>query len=338
MSSIGWDIGGVNIKVARVAGKGPVVARTRPFSIERDADQLARALRALATEVGALPSDAHAVTMTAELSQRFRAKAEGVDVVLDALEAAFPGAAMRVLDTSGSFVSLHAAREAPLSVAASNWVASALVVARELGDAFMIDMGSTTTDIIPIEDGAVRAIGLTDPDRLASGELVYTGALRTPVEALVRSVPWQGGLASVAAEGFAHTSDVHLWLGSLAPALHTAPTADGRPATRDFAGERLARVVCADRSMTTEAGITAIAEWVAAAQQGLIADAIERVRARHPRVGHAVVLGIGASLAAAAAGDAGLQVMPLDERWHPDASHAAPATAVAMLMEGATGA
>ncbi len=68
----------------------------------------------------------------------------------------------------------------PLTVAASNWVATALVVADEVPDAILIDMGSTTTDIIPIVGGVVRAIGLTDPDRLASGELVYTGALRTP--------------------------------------------------------------------------------------------------------------------------------------------------------------
>jgi probable H4MPT-linked C1 transfer pathway protein len=333
MSSIGWDIGGVNIKVARLAGKGPVLTRMQGFSIERDADQLVPTLRALAAAVGVQPSDAHAVTMTAELSQRFRTKEEGVGYVLDALAGAFPAAIMQVLDTAGHFVSASAARARPLTVAASNWVATALVVASEVPDAILVDMGSTTTDIIPIAGGVVRAIGLTDPDRLASGELVYTGALRTPVEALVRTVPWHDGVALVAAEGFAHTSDVHLWLGTLDPELHTSPTADGRPATRAFAGERLARVICADRAMISDDGITAIATSAAQAQRHAIASGIARVRARHPQVRCAVLLGIGAPIAARAAIDAGLEPAAMSERWHAGASQAAPAAAVAMLME-----
>lgn len=322
MSSIGWDIGGVNVKVARVIGDRAEQALTEPLSIEHDGDRLPAVLARLGRDIGG--GARHGVTMTAELSQRFHSKAEGVGFVLDALEQAFPGAAMLVLDTAGRFRDLAAARAHPLEVAASNWMATAMVMASEHPDVVLLDMGSTTTDIIPIESGEVLALGRTDPDRLASGELVYSGAVRTPVEALVRHVPWHGGIAAVAADDFAHTGDVHLWLSIARPD-------DTGSSQRDRAGERLARVVCADRSMLDDDGITAIASHVAEAQVTAIAAAIARVRARHPRLDRAVVLGLGAPIAMRAARAAGLQV--IDSRWTDDASRAAPAVAVARLLE-----
>ena len=181
----------------------------------------------------------------------------------------------------------------PIEVSASNWTATAMVVAAEHPDVILLDMGSTTTDIIPIESGQVRALGRTDPDRLATGELVYSGALRTPVEALVRAVPWRGGMALVSADGFAHTGDVHQWLGTvIRPARHEPGTARD---SRNHAGERLARVVCADRTMIDDDGITTIATHVAEAQVAAIAtrrgagtgasptpDACCRARSRPP--------------------------------------------------------
>ena len=330
MSSIGWDIGGVNVKVARVARDGPVQALTEPFSIEHDAERLFAVLERLGRRVG-VDGGRHAVTMTAELSQRFRSKAEGVGFVLDALEQAFPGVAMLVLDTTGRFRSPAEARAHPIDVSASNWTATAMVVAAEHADVILLDMGSTTTDIIPIESGRIQPLGRTDPDRLASGELVYSGALRTPVEALVRQVPWRGGMALVSADDFAHTADVHLWLGTRLIALDQAGPGD---TSRARAGERLARVVCADRTMIDDEGITSIAAHIAEAQVAAITAAVVRVRSRHPRLERAAVLGLGAPIAERAARAAGLAIIPMDTEWSDDASRAAPAVAVARLLEG----
>jgi probable H4MPT-linked C1 transfer pathway protein len=336
MGVIGWDIGGVHVKAARVAAGAVRASVLRAFSIERDFEALPALLRTLAADVGAAPEDRHAVTMTAELSQRFRTKAQGVDAILDAHAAAFPGAATAVLDTAGEFVTPAEARYAPLGAAASNWVATALVVGRALPDCLLLDMGSTTTDVIPVEGGAVVAAGRTDPDRLASGELVYTGAIRTPIEAVVAAVPWRDGLAPVSAEGFATMGDAHLWLGTLAPDHWTVPTADGRPATREFARERLARVVCADRTMLDDAALDRIATHAAAAQRAALAGAIARVRARHPGLRIAAVAGIGARIVEAAAAECGLATRQLDAVL-PDAAHLAPAAAVALLLESAGG-
>src|SRR3989442_945412 len=279
---LGWDVGGVNTKVARVVRGTVAAARAQPYEIQRDPTALGSLLARLAAEQRAAGA-AHAVTMTAELSQFFRTKREGVRFVLDAVTAAFPEADVRVYAADGRFLSVAAARIEPLAVAAANWAATAQLVARSFPEAILIDTGTTTTDIIPIAGGRVAARGRTDHERLREGELVYTGALRTPAEAIAHTVALHGAPVGVSAEGFALAGDVHLWLGSLAPEDYTVPTPDGRPATREFAGERLARVICADRELLDEAAIDAIARSLADAQVARGSAAVERVAPRPPR-------------------------------------------------------
>ena len=331
MAVLGWDVGGVNTKVARVVQGTVAAARAQPYEIQRDPTALRSLLARLAAEQGAA-GVAHAVTMTAELSQIFRTKREGVRFVLDAVTAALPEADVRVYAADGRFLSVAAARIEPLAVAAANWAATAQLVAQFVSEAILIDTGTTTTDIIPIAGGRVAARGRTDHERLREGELVYTGALRTPAEAIAPTVVLHGAPIGVSAEGFALAGDVHLWLGSLAPEDYTVPTPDGRPATREFAGERLARVICADRELLDEAAIDAIARSLADAQVGRVSAAVERVARRHPGVACAVVTGLGAFIAAAAAQRAGLRVTGLAERLGPAARHA-PAAAVALLLD-----
>jgi probable H4MPT-linked C1 transfer pathway protein len=329
----GWDVGGVNTKLAHVDAGRIASVCGRPFELQRAPDRLVTLLRELASEAGCpAGSDVvHAVTMTAELSQMFRTKREGVAFVLDAIEAAFPASRIRVFVVDGRFLAPADARAEPLAVAAANWSATAHLVALEHPDSLLIDVGTTTTDIIPIVGGRVAAQGRTDPGRLASGELVYTGALRTPAEAIASEIALRGESIGVSAEGFAIAGDAHLWRGNLAPADYTVITPDGRPATREFAGERLARVICADREMLDETAISLVAEALADAQVHRITMAIRRVVRRHPSLDVAVTTGLGAFLADAAARTAGLTVVPLANELGDAAARFAPAAAVALL-------
>jgi dihydroneopterin aldolase len=165
---------------------------------------------------------------------------------------------------------------------------------------------------------------------------VYSGALRTPVEAIVHTVPLGDGDASVSAESFALIGDVHVWRGDLSPDDYSVSTPDSRPTTRDYAGERIARVVCADRNILDTPAISRIAAAVADAQCRQIADAISRLRARHPSLSIAIVTGLGSFIADRAARAAGLNVIHLAESIGFDASRAAPAAAVALLLERGT--
>jgi probable H4MPT-linked C1 transfer pathway protein len=328
---LGWDVGGAYVKAAVVeveAGRRTVRTASRPFEIWRDKHALPGILRALG---GELPSpDSVAVTMTAELSDVFRTKREGVGFVLDAVEAV-SRAPVRVFTTAGEFVDPAAARARPLEAAASNWVATALLVGRFVPEALLVDIGSTTTDVIPVTGSRVAALGRTDSERLLAGELVYTGALRTNVAAIVRRVPLRGAECPVASELFAQSGDVHVLLGSLDPDDYTCPTPDGRPPTAEFAAERLARVVCADGEMLGAAEIRAIAAAVAAAQVEEIAAAIDLVARRLPRPVPVITTGLGSFLARRAAGRAGLPVEDLADVFAVDVGTVAPAVAVAWL-------
>ena len=333
MPTVGWDIGGVNTKLAHVDGGNVLSVLGRPYEIQRDPRALVPLLREMLAEISVANGVPHAVTMTAELSQLFRTKREGVRFVLDAVETAFPDTAIFVYTVDGRFLNPRDAREKPLSVAAANWAATARAVAVHHPDALLVDIGTTTTDLVPIVDGAVVAIGHTDPERLMSGELVYTGALRTPTEAIASYVPLGDGLAGVSAEGFALAGDVHVWRGDLSATDYSCPTPDGRPATREFAGERLARVVCADRDMLDETAITRLADALARAQVRAIHAAIQRVIDRHSSIRVAVVTGLGSFLGMAAAGASNLTVVPLSRELGEAGARCAPAVAVALLLE-----
>jgi probable H4MPT-linked C1 transfer pathway protein len=329
----GWDVGGVNTKVARVEGGVVRELRSIPFEIQRAPGELGALIARLAREVDSAPEDHHAVTMTAELSQYFLTKSEGVRFVLDAFESALPQSAIQVYGTDGAFHRVDEARGNTLLAAASNWTATASLVANRWPDAVLVDIGTTTTDIIPIRDGIVVARGRTDPDRLRTGELLYLGALRTPVEAIVHEVPLGDSMAGVSAESFALAGDVYLWLGALEEDDYTVPTPDGRAATRAGARDRLARVVCADRELLDDSDIDAIARHVARAQVERVAQALERVIAHHPSILRVVTAGLGSFIARQAAGLVRLvpiEVVELGPRF-------TPAAAAALLLEGQLG-
>jgi probable H4MPT-linked C1 transfer pathway protein len=330
---LGWDIGGANLKVARVVDGAVVAAVEEPFALWREPGRLPEALGRLAERVGGGAS-AMAVTMTAELADCFATKREGVAFVLDALRTAFPGAEFRIHGVDGRFHDPDTARREPLLVAAANWAAAAAFLAHRHRDALLIDVGSTTTDIIPIVAGRVAARGRTDPGRLVSGELVYTGVLRSPVMSMVRRVPLRGRWCRVAAEHFAIAADVHLWLRNIPPEAYRCETPDGRGVSRREVAARIARVVCADLEMLSPRDITRIARHVARAQRARIVAAIRQVLARlgDAAPGTALAAGAGAFLARDAACAAGLEVVDLAATLEPAAARALPAAAVAWLL------
>jgi len=331
----GWDIGGVHLKSARLtAAGGSVSIETRivPFEIWKEPAALAERLRAmLANGAGA-----HAVTMTAELSDVWRSRAEGVRAILGACREALPGP-LRVLDLRGRLVPLDEARERPLDVAAANWLATATLIGRAVPDALLVDVGSTTTDIVPIRGGIPCPVGLADTARLASGELVYTGCLRTPPASLAGFVPLDGGWCRVSPEHFTIMGDVHRILGTIAERDYTVATPDGRGRSREDAMTRLARLVCADAATIGAPALETIARFLAERQVEQVAQAMVQVLSRDPIGGPvAVPAGAGDFLAERAARRAGLETAALAGLFPrlvgDDWARAAPAAALGVLL------
>jgi probable H4MPT-linked C1 transfer pathway protein len=328
---IGLDVGGANTKAVWRNGRERR-AVSRPFEVWRDRDALAAVLREVVAGVAPEPVEAVALTTTAELSDAFRTKREGVAFVLDAAEQALDVPQLLAFTTGGEVVPFAEARVRASEVAAANWVASALAVAALCPDALMIDVGSTTADVIPIAAGRVAAAGHSDLDRLLASELVYTGALRTNLAAISAQVPVRGGSCPVASELFAISADVHLILGHLAPGAYVCATPDGRPATVEFARERVARIVCADAEQLSAEEIDAIAAFLHTQQVRQIEAAARQVSRRFEGAPPVVPLGVGAFLAREAAEPLGRTIVELP--WSAAERDAAPAAALAELLSG----
>jgi probable H4MPT-linked C1 transfer pathway protein len=275
---LGLDIGGANLKAAHSGG----AVRVQPFPLWKHPGELTQALRQLVDSMPA--ADVLAVTMTGELCDCFDSKRQGVLAILGAVEAITGSRTLRVWTTSAGFVDLAAAREGPLQVAAGNWLALATFAGRFIpeGAGIVIDIGSTTTDIIPIVSGKPTPRGFTDPDRLKSLELVYTGVRRTPLCAVLG--------AGVAAEFFATTLDVNLVLEQIAEDTTDNNTADGRPATRAASHARIARMMCADAETMSLQETVKLAERAVLRQVYQLTMAFDHVARSLPEPPRTVVL------------------------------------------------
>ena len=285
VSVIGFDVGGANTKAAFISATGEKIEAVRIASrylpIWRDREKLVSVLLALREELRVSETlDYVSLTMTAELADVFQTKKEGVDYVVSCVSQVFSDVRILVLDVNGGLRSVEIVKSEPLVVAAANWVATGWLVAQLFEDCVVVDVGSTSTSIIPILQGRVSALGNTDLEKLIVGELVYTGSLRTNVAAIVNSIPIRESVATVSSELFAQSGDVHLVLGNITPAEFTAETADGRGKSREEAMARLARVVCADLKMLTEEEVIGMAKYIYAKQIDQVVDGLNQVYSR----------------------------------------------------------
>jgi len=334
---LAFDIGGANIKAADGIGW----VHSEPFELWRRRSELPATLARI---IGPRRPDQLVATMTGEIADCYASRREGVADIVGALTAATLAAAgsgcpVGIYLVDGTIVPAEEAVARPLAAAASNWHAVARLAATfvTVDHAFVIDIGSTTTDIVPLVNRLPAATGHDDVSRLAAGELVYTGVERTPVASIVRSLPWRGRLQPVASEFFAQALDVWLLLGGLAEDPSSTNTADGETATRVAARRRLARMLLADPDDVTEEEAITMAAWCADRQSRQLVRALTRVAATagwRPRT--IVLSGHGVCLAQRALALAGWDVdmLSLPDAIGADASRAAAAHGLALVARG----
>jgi len=337
---IGWDIGGVHLKAARAEGgritKVAQYASPLKAGTERVQQALAQARADLCEDLG--KAERHVVTMTGELADTFASRREGVER-LTALAVQELGAVSIYAGPAGC-VDPQEAPARTAEIASANWHASATLVARNRADALFVDLGSTTTDIIPIVDGKVAARGYTDGQRFAAGELVYTGLVRGFVMATANRAPLRGTWTALVNENFATMADVHRILGTLPPGVDLMPTADGREKTIAASRVRLARMLGADAADEDDGTWALVARWFAESQLRAIADAAMLVlssRALRPPV-PIIAAGIGLTAIAEIARRSGCPCATFDEildaapELRTAVCQCAPASALAVLF------
>ncbi|MFH1788383.1 MAG: hydantoinase/oxoprolinase family protein [Candidatus Altiarchaeota archaeon] len=223
----------------------------------------------------------------------------------------------------------------PYDVAAANWRAQSLLAARKVeGDFLHIDTGSSSTDITAVINGAANTSGRLDYQRLATGELVYTGGIFTHPACATGSVKLKGRKTMLCSEPYALVADAHLIAGNISEGEHAGFLGAGSYADAALAYTRIAHMVYADDHLLTREEIADIARQICAAQVSQIADGIRKVcKKKFRNKPQAVVSGSAADyLAAPAAAEAGLKdILYLEDLVGKKASIAAPAVGTAML-------
>jgi (4-(4-[2-(gamma-L-glutamylamino)ethyl]phenoxymethyl)furan-2-yl)methanamine synthase len=241
-ATLGWDVGGAHLKAALVLAAGEVLEVYQvPCPLWRGMVELERALAQVLGQLKSIPQR-HVVTMTGELVDIFPNRGAGVLQITQFIAENLNGEVLFYSAKQG-FVN---ASKVPLftdSIASANWHASASLIAKLMNQAVLVDLGSTTSDLILIKDGLVASQGFTDAQRMRFDELIYAGVVRTPLMALCQKVIFDGHLVNVAAEYFATTSDVYRLTGELVLEDDMADTADGAGKTAHESARRLARTI-----------------------------------------------------------------------------------------------
>ena len=359
---VGWDVGGAHVKACLLerglergeAGAAPVVRDIAqwPCPLWQGLIHLdtvivqARARWPQAWAAGAL----HVATMTGEMVDLFADREDGVRRLAAHLAEAL-GPTLRLYadqdadpalrPAAGRWVAPHAAGAHWRGIASANWRATAEVVAARRPDAVLVDIGSTTTDLIAVRAGRLAAAGASDAQRLASGALVYQGVVRTPLCVLAQRLPFGGAQVNVMNEFFATTADVYRLTGELDPAHDQQASADNAPKDAPATRQRLARMIGRDAHEASAAEWLGLAMVWRQAQLTEIAGQLERVVAASGLPADAPIVGAGCGdfLAAALAersgrpfhrfGDDVVRLPDRDTaRW---AQVCAPAVAVAWL-------
>ena len=334
---IGWDIGGAHLKAARNEGGRIVAACTVACPLWQGAGLLDGAFLQARQIVG--EADGHAVTMTGELCDAFPGRDAGVAGLAARAVREFRGKRVLFYAGAAGFVPREHVAANSARIASANWHATAALVATRYEAALMIDMGSTTTDLVPVVAGRVAARGATDATRAENGELLYTGLVRSFVMALAGRAPFEGRWTPLMNEFFANSADVHRILGQLPEGADVMDTADGRGKTVEASMARLARMIGRESGEAAPAAWRKLAAWFAEMQLRSMADAAALVISRRdlPADASVVCAGTGRAVVAQLAARMGRRAVDFDTLIEaaPDAKSAAcdcaPAAAVALL-------
>ncbi|MBI5680519.1 MAG: H4MPT-linked C1 transfer pathway protein [Methanobacterium sp.] len=335
MKIAGFDIGGANTDLAVVEfnDHGDIIdikTDFKYFPMWLEKDKLGNALIDLiGDDINDL--DAVGICMTAELVDAYKTKKEGVlDISRKSNES---------FNVPVGFIGLNGVLKYkdviknPEDVAAANWIATSKIASKMEPNSIMIDTGSTTTDIIPIKNGSECTKGRSDLERLKTGELVYSGTLRTNVATIVRKVPLGDEFIRVSSELFAITADIHMVLGNIKKEEYTCSTPDGAGKSKEECMRRIARVICGDMDMLTPDNICEIAAFIYQKQIERIAEALIEVSKRE-KIEKVVTTGLGMDIIGAKAAEmAEINFEGMDKIITKEECVVAPAIGTALMME-----
>ena len=333
---VGWDIGGAHVKIAYIENQSLIVNQWE-CPLWKGINELTSVLK---NAFKTLPETIrlHHVTMTGELVDIFTNRQEGVSKIIETFACELPKSHIVKYFSSQGMIEQQAAINNYQDVASANWIASGKCIEKFYENAIFVDIGSTTTDVLEIAQGKFVLNSQSDFDRLRSGELVYTGVVRSCVNTITSQVTYKGDTIPLIAELFAVSADVYRILDILPDHADLSRTMDGQPKDKISSMRRLARMIGEDYRESDHDTWMSVANEISHKQTELIMKSIVNLLEGNPKISNIVGAGVGRFLLIEISDQLSLpytdfvtSVLPKDIARQSNAADCAPS--IALLFE-----
>lgn len=294
IDTVGWDIGGAHLKAAALDREGRIVRVLQwACPLWQGLAALDGAMDGIAAKLAVVDARVHAVTMTGELADLFPNRRDGVRSLIDAMQRRFASRLLLFAGPAGMLERQQIGSAHLELIASANWLASGLFASARRDRGLLIDVGSTTTDLVLFANGEVLTRGYTDHERLRYDELLYLGILRTPVMTIADSAPFEGHWVAPMNEHFATAADVYRLTGELPECGDQFPAADGGVKDRAGSARRLARMIGRDSDSADAQAWLALARYFRESQLSRISRAVYLQLSRSQAADRTPLIGAG---------------------------------------------
>ena len=255
--NLGWDIGGANTKICVFDSKYNIIeCVSKNIHIWENFEDI----KYLFHNICAKYKDfeiVNYITITAESCDNFISRADGIINILEICNKNMCGQVLYYLNNN-TYAYYERAKKDPYKLFSTNWMLTYSFLNKSEKFNLLLDIGSTTTDII-YKNMKINN-NITDFHRLSNKTLLYAGVVRTPISMLFdkvflndKYVPLINEVYSTTGDIFTITNDIFLenteYLG-----------ADNLAYTKKNSLIRLARNIGIDYEEKIETNITKVAE------------------------------------------------------------------------------
>ena len=155
-----------------------------------------------------------------------------------------------------------------------NWHATANFISDFYPNCILVDVGSSTTDIIPIKKKHIIAKGTNDYKRLLFKELIYLGVIRTPITAIEKK-------KNLIYENFANLGDIYRVLNKLPERFDLAPSLDNKSKSKNDSARRIARIFGKDYKRNDFNKWKKVALQVEKKQKKILKENIDKIKRKN---------------------------------------------------------